>query len=181
MKRTIALVALTLFALTGATTASAAGVGDSEPCKAGGYAKYVDPVTAKPFASQGRCISFVNEGGTLVSVSPTPPAGGGTADIKFVNLRLGDGGWYWDVELSGLPADSVVEVSYTQTPPNRAKVMHPLVLTQADGTASLAEADGYNREWRYGPCGLQIIRDITIRGAGFKVTEALPVPPACAP
>jgi hypothetical protein len=181
MRRTIALAALTLFALTGATTASAAG-DSTDACKSGGFSQYVDPVTGKPFANQGVCVSFVNAGGTLVPVSPTPPAGGGTADIEFANPHLsGGGGWYWDVKLSGLPADTVVEVSYTQNNQTQQKGVYALILTHADGTASLDSTDGgFGEWWRYGPCDIgPMIRDITVRGAGFQVTEALPVPPAC--
>jgi hypothetical protein len=68
----LALVGLVLLALSG--TAQAA-----EPkaaCKHGGYVGYVDPATGRPFTTQGRCVSFVVTGGTLVPVVGAPAVGG---------------------------------------------------------------------------------------------------------
>ncbi len=49
---------------------------DSQPqkdlCKNGGYGHYWDPTTPAPFSNQGRCIAFVNAGGTLLPVRPPP-------------------------------------------------------------------------------------------------------------
>lgn len=199
MKRTIALVALTLLALTGTTAATA---GDSkDACKNGGHSQYVDPATGQPFTNQGQCVSFVNSGGTLVPVEGTPPSGGagGTADIEFSNPRnAGPSGWVWDLKVSGLPADTVVELSWTQLtrgalpepPPSplpsrqEEKWTGPLVMTQPDGTLSMGQADRYafgRRDWSYGQCGDPVTKDVTVRGPGFKVTEPVPVPPACTP
>lgn len=180
MKRFLALAAAALFTL--AVPAAASAAPDlKDVCKGGGYAEYVDPDTAAPFADQGRCIAFVNEGGELRPVGSAPPSGGGVADIEFLNPRLDRNVWEWDLNLSGLPADTVVEVSWTQSGQKR---VGPLFMSQPDGTVDLGASAGYAFavRWPYGTCeGPPFITDVTVRGAGFKVTEAMPAPPACTP
>jgi hypothetical protein len=74
VKRTIVLAAAVaaLFSVAPGV-AQAAPVDDKQLCKDGGFAKYVDPTTDLPFKNQGRCVSFVNGGGTLVPVQDEPP------------------------------------------------------------------------------------------------------------
>jgi hypothetical protein len=72
MKRTIALAALILFAMTG--TAQAKADDPKDACKHGGFSQYVDPATGQPFTSQSPCVSFVAQGGTLVPVEEPPVA-----------------------------------------------------------------------------------------------------------
>jgi hypothetical protein len=74
VKRTIVLAAAVAALFSAAPgVAQAAPVDDKNLCKDGGFANYVDPTTDLPFKNQGRCVSFVNGGGTLVPVQDEPP------------------------------------------------------------------------------------------------------------
>jgi len=47
---------------------ASAAAPDTSACKSGGYANYMDMSTRKAFANQGRCVSTVAKGGSLVPV-----------------------------------------------------------------------------------------------------------------
>jgi hypothetical protein len=83
MRRPLIILAALAAVLVLPGTAGAAPPPDTAPCKAGGYANYVDPATGEPFKSQGRCVSFVNGGGTLAPVTAEP--------ALTITLREGDG------------------------------------------------------------------------------------------
>jgi hypothetical protein len=73
VKRTLVVAAAIAALFATVPTAQAAPNPDKELCKNGGFANYVDPTTDLPFADQGTCISFVNNGGTLVPVEAATP------------------------------------------------------------------------------------------------------------
>lgn len=117
MIRALTVVALVLAALAGTSTAQASGPKDA--CKHGGFAGYVDPSTDRPFANQGGCVSFVNGGGTLVSVDPPPPMYDPVIEAYDVSEPF-EGNWdpAWLVpyshrlRLSDFAAGEVVTITY---------------------------------------------------------------------
>ena len=66
--RLCVFVAITAFSLilTALAGADAGGKKTGQVCYKGAYVGYQDPSTARPFASQGACVSFVANGGTLI-------------------------------------------------------------------------------------------------------------------
>src|SRR3954452_20631594 len=90
--------------LTAAAPAVAAPVADKDLCKAGGYASYIDPKTDLPFQNQGRCVSFVNGGCTLVPVQDEPPVPvAPTARMTLESFQVSSGTFVVRVEVQGQP------------------------------------------------------------------------------
>jgi hypothetical protein len=127
VKRTLAVAAAVAALLSAAPgAAQAAPVDDKNLCKDGGFANYVDPTTDLPFKNQGRCVSFVNAGGTLVPVEDEPPV----AIFPTAKLTVGeftDGAFPVTVEAQGSPS-----TAYTLTVGGEART----VTTNADGLAT---------------------------------------------
>lgn len=109
MKRTFALAALILLAMTG--TAQAKAPDPKAACKQGGFVGYVNPATGQPFADQSQCVSFVARGGTLVPYVPEPPAPTATIVNSFAPLDSGQ--CVWSIRLTDYPRDTVETVSTT--------------------------------------------------------------------
>src|SRR4051794_13867778 len=106
MKRTIALAALILLAMTG--TAQAKAPDPKAACKQGGFVGYVNPATGQPFTDQGQCVSFVARGGTLVPAVVAPTVSVTYVDDGQVDSEPGSyQGWYL---IDGLPADTAVRL-----------------------------------------------------------------------
>jgi hypothetical protein len=140
MKRTVALAALILLAMTG--TAQAKAPDPKAACKQGGFVGYVDPVTGQPFAGQGQCVSFVAKGGTLVPYVPEPPAPTATIVNSFYQRPADPAGFcLWNVQLAGYPANAAEDVALTWPVPNSPSgvptTAHFSFVTDATGSSQV--------------------------------------------
>ena len=116
-----------------APSAMAAPEADKELCESGGYANYVDPTTDLPFKNQGRCVSFLNGGGTLVPVQEEPPVPVAPT-VQFLEMtwvEVADG-YRQPVQLQGQPNTTYDLVLQVNDDPS---LTYP-VTTDADGLAA---------------------------------------------
>jgi len=168
------LLAVTIAAMA---IASVQGVASADPapqkelCKNGGYADYVDPTTNLPFKNQGRCVSFVNAGGTLVPVEEEPPAPVGvqfalTAE-PFLDVA---------VRVTGLnPAERVF---ITATSPPGGGIVLGYQTADADGSIEVLVGGLYGSCVPYSPLTIHVGRT-GADGAHTQVDSEPLVVPGC--
>lgn len=145
MKRTLAVAAAVAALLSTASgAAQAAPVDDKNLCKDGGFANYVDPTTDLPFKNQGRCVSFVNAGGTLVPVEDEPPVPvAPTAVISLGSWNSYDQLYYLTVQFQGQP-NTTYQITQRRSPD--PDFTFPVV-TNADGLAFFKTTAPYSTDY----------------------------------
>ncbi|NEK87743.1 hypothetical protein GCU60_18550 [Blastococcus saxobsidens] len=162
----------------GAATSATTG---ASPTAAARTQPTATPTLAPPQPARASASPARPTGGTPNLGEPVqlPPPRLSDADIVFVDpwRDYTSGQWTYHVGLLGFPADTVVEISGSDTHGNVHAA--PLVMTSAEGSWN-PFATRFVVTFAYGgTCDDADPATVTARGQGFSVTETAPRPAEC--